>query len=759
MHGQTRYSFFALIVLLALLTSLALPITVFADEQPTPAPAGDVVATDPPPAAVDTPVPAQPTQDVDMPVMTDTPAPTDTDVAPTDSPTQVPTDTPVVVVNDAGTVEPLATQAAADIVADNDPMWCPSGQTPGGAGCTSSYSDVTSLITALGTHSGAGTVYFTPIYSTNDATFSHSNLNLANLTDLTIQGGWNGLTGGAYGLSGVSVFSVPLTVVFWNGDVTINDITISAGSFAGDGLYVQTAGNINVDHVNSSNNKKGNGAYLDSRDGDGNINVTSSTFNQNNNNGLEALSAGSITLANVTAGDGNGNDGAYLDNSYGTGSINVSSSTFTGNGTCGSDCEANLNGLEAYSTGDITLTNVTANSNYGDGAYLDNTSSGVNLSEAFVFCSECSAPSGNIIINGSSNTFNGNLNNGLDVISSGSITLNNVTADSNSYIGAFLGPRCLGECYIPSGDITVSNSEFNDNTSTGYDFGLFIDTYGDVTLSNVTASNNRAGDGADIYDFASLTVQNSTFNNNYSTISDYGDGLYAVSDGLSTALNTLTGPGLEAPAGFITITCSDFSNNSDYGLYVGSSEGSPYSLTLNSDTFSGNHDGDYYYSGTATLTSVNCGSKSGHSHPAGIILPLHTVNITGGENTGLDCTQYSGTELILPNQDSAIFPCPLSDSASLASFTADKLPGTLPDGNTFVSAFATGVLNNGSSQSPVNGLITVSFTIPDNMKDANLAILYWDGSQWVEVPGGHVTADGHFEALTNLTGTFVLVSK
>jgi len=41
----------------------------------------------------------------------------------------------------------------------------------------------------------------------------------------------------------------------------------------------------------------------------------------------------------------------------------------------------------------------------------------------------------------------------------------------------------------------------------------------------------------------------------------------------------------------------------------------------------------------------------------------------------------------------------------------------------------------------------------------SLAILFWDGSSWVEVAGGHSTGDGRFEAGTNHTGTFVLVSK
>ncbi len=87
---------------------------------------------------------------------------------------------------------------------------------------------MTALLSDLASKSGAGTVYFESTYSTNnDALFDHTNSNLSGLTDLTIQGGWNGGTGSGYGLSGVTNFSVPLMVTNWTGNVTINDIIIS----------------------------------------------------------------------------------------------------------------------------------------------------------------------------------------------------------------------------------------------------------------------------------------------------------------------------------------------------------------------------------------------------------------------------------------------------------------------------------------------------------------------------------------------------
>jgi len=52
----------------------------------------------------------------------------------------------------------------------------------------------------------------------------------------------------------------------------------------------------------------------------------------------------------------------------------------------------------------------------------------------------------------------------------------------------------------------------------------------------------------------------------------------------------------------------------------------------------------------------------------------------------------------------------------------------------------------------------ISFLIPADMPDANLAIMYWNGGEWVEIAGGYKTADGRFEVSVNFTGSFMLVS-
>jgi hypothetical protein len=98
--------------------------------------------------------------------------------------------------------------------------------------------------------------------------------------------------------------------------------------------------------------------------------------------------------------------------------------------------------------------------------------------------------------------------------------------------------------------------------------------------------------------------------------------------------------------------------------------------------------------------------------------------------------------------------------ASIEFIQASGFPGKLPKGASFINGLNTRVFQNGQSVDPLpaGAQITIEFLIPKDELNFSLAILFWDGSQWVEVPS-HKTADGFLSATLDHGGMFILIKK
>src|SRR5688500_13713655 len=165
-----RFALFSAFTLGILLVSLVSPAVALADEA-TPPPAE-------PSTEVAPVVDEEPADPVPAPVG-DQPAPEETDAVPTDEPTpteaaptepapdveevldSLPEDTTIVALDAEGQALPLASVEAAQVIVSGDPMWCPAGVLPGGAGCTISHPSFAALLTNLGSNfslADAGTV-------------------------------------------------------------------------------------------------------------------------------------------------------------------------------------------------------------------------------------------------------------------------------------------------------------------------------------------------------------------------------------------------------------------------------------------------------------------------------------------------------------------------------------------------------------------------------------------------------------------------
>jgi hypothetical protein len=307
---------------------------------------------------------------------------TDSTVTPiAESMAALPENVPLVVLNTVGEPLALASQEAANIIQEVDPMWCPDGTLPG-AGTCKSFNTVALLQTDINNNANSyaqnGIIYFTSTAGTATSSFSLTNtsigtgdFNTIKPYNLTLQGGWNGSSGTLATFLGQTTFENNSSVTIgstgyggnaWGGNITLNNFTFS-GVTSSNAVTIYTAGNIALNNVTANGSTNNNvGAYLNNSSGTGSVTVTGSTFNQNRN-GLIVTSKGLITLVNVTASSNRG-DGAQLNNNQGTSTSNIDivKSTFSSN---------TGNGLTANSNGNIRLINVTAQNNGGDGVNLN----------------------------------------------------------------------------------------------------------------------------------------------------------------------------------------------------------------------------------------------------------------------------------------------------------------------------------------------------------------------------------------------------
>ncbi|GAB4444205.1 MAG: hypothetical protein OHK0041_00190 [Anaerolineales bacterium] len=492
---------------------------------------------------------------------------------------QVPDNTTVTVLNTDGEALPLASQQAAEtIAAGYDPIWCPAGQvpTPGQNGCTQSFSSFDELLAFLQANEGdtayqqAGTIYIQQgnyMGGESAIDFNAYNFTQFNNYDLTLQGGWDTTydpNSGAPTFTSTN-FDIPIIIGSssnpWAGSLTLNNIFISGVSDQ-TALTLYSSGDINLNDVEITNSQSGASLHAGQ-----NVNVQRSKFNNNGSGnveepigkGLEVVSGGSVTLASVEANQ-NQIFGADI---QAVGNVVVTNGFFNSN-----QGYYYLNGwvyegygLKIVTSGNVSLSNVTADDNYLFGAHLEG---------AMVNVSNSSFSENN------SDWHEHSTGSGLKVVSSGNVTLASVTANNNQKFGADINS---------GGQVNITDSFFNGNKSytysqdgekSYYGYGLHIFTTDDVSLINVEATGNYLY-GA-LLEANDVAVDTANFSNNGS-----GDALALTGYGLKVVS--------ENDVALIRITAND---NQKFGADIQATG----SVAIQASTFNGQiayyHD---YFSG------------------------------------------------------------------------------------------------------------------------------------------------------------------
>ena len=331
------------------------------------------------------------------------------------------------------------------------------------------------------------------------------------------------------------------------------------------GLLAYSLGAITVDNVSASYNGS-YGAYLENTYtgavGGVTVNGTSG-FNDNGLDGLLVYSYGTITLKDFDAME-NGGNGVFLSNAYAGKAGNVIVGT-SRSGWCNGLFDNTYTGIEIYSYGIVTLSNMCASAN-GDPFAPSPRGYGVYVVNEF-------AASAKAVTLKGSNSFYDNYSGGLFVSSRGAITTSSLDADGNGGSGAWLSNLASTPASPQNVKLTGENFFWNNDLN-----GLVVMSYGTISASNVSAEEN-GDDGAYFDNYGALTPKpvtlsgsNSFWGNDQAGLIIYSLGNISVADVVAEE-NALFGARLWndwlGATGSITLGGKDrnsFSNNGDTGL-------------------------------------------------------------------------------------------------------------------------------------------------------------------------------------------------
>ena len=430
MKTKTQLTAWTIFLIFVLCLSLINVNPVLADDAPPTEPPTATEEVTEPPTEEATPIPEFITE---TPVSTEEPPVTEEQVPSSEEPpasellAELPENTELVVLDENGDRVLLASQEAAVILEEADPMWCPQGILPNGVGCTTNLT-ITQLLTLMRTNAGGqfstnGVIYFersglttyNQAFILDDSASSlGASYNTLRAFNITLRGGWNGGATNTFHATQSSQFdnnnnaivrtgssgnpwigSVTLQDIFvqdnttsnnpsiavytTNGSVTLNDVdTDDIGNSTAINVVVSGTGSVSMTDVDVSNGTNGSGITVTTNSGNiflADVDVTNQEDGYTTN--LQSQS-GNITITNgISNGSsfvGN-NDNMGFSATTTTGSITITGASGGGNQITFNDASGpggtNYNGA-MLSAAAVTLTQVTANNNDLNGIQISN---------------------------------------------------------------------------------------------------------------------------------------------------------------------------------------------------------------------------------------------------------------------------------------------------------------------------------------------------------------------------------------------------
>ena len=257
---------------------------------------------------------------------------------------------------------------------------------------------------------------------------------------------------------GINILVGATTGTLASGTVTLTNIT--ATNNWGDEIRVEALKQVTIKKISANDYGPGTGkgSYIHTTAGVSIVDPGGTTWNEfksNNGNNLEIQAVGAVTLAKIYT-----------------------------------DWSVTANGVTVATVGNVTLTNLTAHENVGyglnvstkgaisaTGLYIDD-----NNTKGALLVNNLTGAIGGVTVSSSTfyNNTIGGADHGLEILTNGAVLLNQVSSTDNSGYGAVITVSGL------TATVTINMSEFSQNS----DDGLNVDSQGNITLNGVTAKSN-----------------------------------------------------------------------------------------------------------------------------------------------------------------------------------------------------------------------------------------------------------------------------
>lgn len=403
------------------------------------------------------------------------------------------------------------------------------------------------------------------------------------LTDVTARGnghrGPDGFYSGAVLINGIFYYEADGEVIYnfpgGNGTVTVKssaaDIYNNFEDNSGNGLSVFSNGVVSLTNIEASRNSGGSGVYIYNIDAPSAKAVTLTKMNLGDNakNGLQVFSRGAITLTDLNA-ERNGLTGVDLNNDgLSSGNVTLTRGSIRENGWTDKEGEgfddASKGGIHVNSRGAVTLVDVNVEHNNHDGVYIKN-----------------DGGTGNVTIRAAKagNTYNYNHNGiGINIETRGVVAISDVNVSNNYDAGIRVINDGVGRA------VNLTRTFVRENgwgEYAGVPEGILIEALGPITLIDVLSENN-GGTGA-LLDSSGgsggVTIRSSKADNFYHFSRNEQGGL-EISSGGAVQLNNVIadwnrgGPGAlivvnkaAGTKGTVRVTLSNFRSNEGIGLEI-----------------------------------------------------------------------------------------------------------------------------------------------------------------------------------------------